>query len=81
MTDEIKTGGPAFPPHHNPTTHPSGMTLRDWFAGQAMSGMLSGLWTEDSGYVSSDQIARIAYGHADDMLEARLPQTPEARDD
>jgi len=26
------TGGPAFPPVHDPATHPSGMTLRDYFA-------------------------------------------------
>jgi hypothetical protein len=27
---------PAFPPMHDPATHPSGMTLRDYFAGQAL---------------------------------------------
>jgi len=28
-------GGPAYPPTHDPKNHPSGMTLRDYFAGQA----------------------------------------------
>ncbi|MGL4261123.1 MAG: hypothetical protein ACRCTX_05845 [Afipia sp.] len=28
----IETGGPAFPPHWDPKTHPSGMALRDYFA-------------------------------------------------
>ncbi len=29
------TSGPAFPPQHDPATHPSGMTLRDYFAARA----------------------------------------------
>jgi hypothetical protein len=33
---ETETGGPAYPPLHNPKHHESGMTLRDWFAGQAL---------------------------------------------
>ena len=28
----INDGGPAFPPHWDPKTHPSGMSLRDHFA-------------------------------------------------
>ena len=28
----INDGGPAFPPHWDPKTHPSGMALRDYFA-------------------------------------------------
>lgn len=28
----IDTGGPAFPPTHDPDTYQSGMTLRDYFA-------------------------------------------------
>lgn len=44
MTDETqKNGGPAFPggsfPEH--PQQPNGMTLRDWFAGQALTGMLA----------------------------------------
>lgn len=36
-------GGPAFPSNNHPTTQAHeavlGMTLRDWFAGQALAGM------------------------------------------
>lgn len=34
MTDP-KHGGPAFPPMHDPQNHAYGMTMRDWFAGNA----------------------------------------------
>lgn len=51
MSDKIKNGGPAFP-------HPTecsdgraiphlGMTLRDWFAGQALVGILAGDFGRD----------------------------------
>ena len=29
------TGGPAFPPTHDPNTHEFGMSLRDYFAAKA----------------------------------------------
>lgn len=36
MTDTTKDGGPAFPrPGSNNNERQKGMTLRDWFAGQA----------------------------------------------
>lgn len=42
---EKKTGGPAFPSegegHGNPKYHSPGMTLRDWFAGRVLEGMLA----------------------------------------
>jgi hypothetical protein len=43
MKNGIETGGPAFPNsngHDNPN-YPSGMTLRDWFAGQALAGWMA----------------------------------------
>jgi hypothetical protein len=45
MTDTAQgtDGGPAFPPFHDPRTHEQGMSLRDWFAGQAMAAMLTGV--------------------------------------
>ena len=36
MSNEQDDGGPAFP--NNDATHP-GMSLRDWFAGQALAGL------------------------------------------
>ena len=50
MADQINDGGPAFPytnpgPDVGPDQHGnagySGMTLRDWFAGQALSGLMA----------------------------------------
>lgn len=49
----------------NGTIHSPGMTLRDWFAGQALTGILSGC---DAAYSTA---ARDAYAYADVMLEMR----------
>ena len=68
MTKE--DGGPAFPPQHDPATHPSGMTLRDYFAAQAMQAFLSQspsiAWR-----VPDATIAQDAHNVADAMLKAR----------
>ncbi len=65
MADTKKTGGPAFPPMHNPDTHASGMTLRDWFAGQ---------WIAAGHHANllPDEAADAAYEHADAMLLERM---------
>ncbi len=39
MSEKLNDGGPAFPVPGNPATQP-GMSLRDWFAGQAMAAMV-----------------------------------------
>ena len=71
MTDD--TGGPAFPPQHDPATHPSGMTLRDYFAAKAIQGLMGRDWSDFK--ISDDELialwARSAYGVADAMLKAR----------
>lgn len=60
-------GGPAFPfPALNTLASSSGMTLRDWFAGQALVAMLSGDKCE-----YADLLARFAYRQADAMLAER----------
>ncbi len=61
----IPDGGPAFPPMHDPDTHASGMTLRDYFAAKA----LSNPYTFDDS--SSEKVAQWAYHIADAMLAAR----------
>ncbi len=62
--DTIKQGGFAFPSGSD--VQHGGMTLRDWFAGQALAGMdLAG------GLARGDAAARIAYQTADKMLEYR----------
>jgi len=78
--NEIKDGGPAFPCHTNPrpgtlNEAPQGMTLRDWFAGKAMAGMLAYPGCESCGSHHNnntpDGVAEMAYEYADAMLRAR----------
>jgi hypothetical protein len=81
MTDIFKDGGPAFPfvptieavftstgTEHRPIGTP-GMTLRDWFAGQAIAGVCA----SDIDLESADWngCAAYAYEIADAMLKAR----------
>lgn len=88
MSDEkIDKGGPAFPivrmPLDPDTTlnHP-GMSMRDWFAGQALAGLLARDLIGSSGGSNAIQWAnvrdddsyrmpRLAYQYADAMLAAR----------
>ena len=71
MTED--TSGPAFPPQHDPATHPSGITLRDYFAAKAIQGLMGRDWSDFK--ISDDELialwARSAYGVADAMLAAR----------
>jgi hypothetical protein len=67
-------GGPAFPRHALEIKLPDGsvvpkdpgMTLRDWFAGQALQGLLASTKTSDGLAIAKD-----AYILADAMLRAR----------
>ena len=75
MTDLTqKNGGPAYPTYYHPTEgfDREGMTLRDWFAGQAMAGILSG---NPSTTINQDDLVKVlsvsAYGIADAMLAQR----------
>jgi pyruvoyl-dependent arginine decarboxylase (PvlArgDC) len=44
-----------------------GMSLRDWFAGQALAGYLS----ESNSFSDPDKVAEFAYEYADAMLARR----------
>lgn len=69
VVNRISDGGPAFPLQSiGPDFMPGhcGMSLRDWFAGQA----LAGLCTLESD-CSCDGYAHDAYLYADAMLKAR----------
>ena len=79
---EIDNGGPAFPHMKRPrpdlgagvseTFTDGGMSLRDWFAGQALMSMLSAPdKISDSTYSVA---AGLSYKFADAMLEARRVQ-------
>lgn len=65
-------GGWAFPCHHTPE-HEPGMTLRDWFAGQAIAA-IAVTWRGTLGDID-DATARLtaqsAYEIADHMLAER----------
>ena len=61
------TGGPAFP-HKSSDAIRAGMTLRDYFAGQAMQAILTSYKIEDC---DDFVVANCAYQMADFMLKAR----------
>lgn len=65
MTDGTKnTGGPAFPVTAGQSVYAHGMTLRDWFAGQALAN--PEICKRDDEWPQ-----RTAYSFADAMLAAR----------
>ncbi|KEA07161.1 hypothetical protein [Rhizobium rhizogenes] len=74
MTDKIDNGGPAFPVtfegggnNGESPAYFEGMTLRDWFAGQALAESTRGIWDSHK----YDDVAKRAYGIADAMISAR----------
>jgi len=77
MMDDRKDGGPAFP--HSYEVHPDmwqsrGMTLRDWFAGNAPftlddANRMCG--PSDTGRMVLETLADLRYAYADAMLAAR----------
>ncbi len=76
---KIDSGGPAFPSQTNDFGEmiSGGMTLRDWFAGQALAGITAGLCSDVShGNRAYDRVgfshaAQDAYKLADAMIAAR----------
>lgn len=74
---KIDDGGPIFP--YDPTLErshyaTSGLSLRDWFAGQALHGLLAhpktGCKTEQREALA-DAVSEVAYTIADAMLSTR----------
>ena len=72
LKKQIEDGGPAFPYVEPPTTCSVnlGMSLRDWFAGQALTGLIA-LASDPDSEILSLGICQDAYRLADSMLEAR----------
>lgn len=74
MSKQIDDGGPAFPvaswmnDHGIEVPGNDGMSLRDWFAGQALAGFSAN--PECHGW-NFEQAADYAYQQADAMLAAR----------
>lgn len=69
---EIDQGGCAFPLHGIDGVSDHGMSLRDWFAGMALQGMLA------QGY--SRGLAENAYSYADEMIAHRRSPQETAND-
>jgi hypothetical protein len=80
MNTAINNGGPAFPipdSHHangQVQYGSNGMSLRDWFAGQALAGALQNYTTSKFG-CTEKEVALGAYRYADAMLAAREGQS------
>lgn len=66
-------GGPAFPAGYHPEGNSAdqyGMSLRDWFAGQALMGIIACPGSEPDD-ASREGCASLAYEFADAMLSER----------
>jgi len=76
MSAPTNDGGPAFPMTgeecHNLRYSQPGMTLRDYFAGQALAGALA----DPTCDLAPIELAKIAYREADAMLAARKEVQP-----
>ena len=69
-------GGPAFPMSFGEGPSQEGMTLRDWFAGQALAGLAS-LPTLTVKSLDDEPYSRVAYRLADAMLAERAKGGPQ----
>lgn len=73
--NKINDGGPAFPAHHfDLADNEHGMTLRDYFAAQALAGWLASYSpdaTHPAGRGKEGDVAEMSYALADAMLRAR----------
>ena len=74
MSTKPNNGGPAFSlPESENFTAQYGMSLRDWFAGQALNGIIAhpGMEPDDA---SKTGCAVLAYEYADAMIAERNKQ-------
>jgi len=75
MNPQTKDGGPAFPTNAGHFTNGAtpGMTLRDWFAGQALTrvNIVLNDCKSVKGHIIYETVAEASYLVADAMLKAR----------
>jgi hypothetical protein len=85
MSDKWEVeGGPAFPSTTRKVTDTEesetfykGMSLRDWFAGKALNGLIAFPGMVEGGLTKSPgPVVRIAYEYADAMLKEREKGLP-----
>ena len=69
--DDVPENPRAFP-HESSFDGRKGMTLRDWFAGQALAGFTSCCMEDGDAIMGAADTAKAAYNYADAMLRARL---------
>jgi hypothetical protein len=72
---EMNDGGPAFPSQPWDKDFQPGMSLRDLFAGQALTGLMMSQW----GKASYAEFAKKSYAAADAMLFERSNYLKEAK--
>jgi hypothetical protein len=74
--NEFNDGGPAFPRPANPPYNSSanGMSLRDWFAGQALAGIMANARLVTVLAESKQDPASCAYEMAEFMMAERDKQ-------
>ena len=77
---KINDGGPAFPRtgegFGNPKYDTAGMTLRDWFAGQALNGFIVNAMMGDKTQKNLTDTAALAFAVADAMIAESQKQEP-----
>ena len=66
---DVKDGGAAFPTGNPTQGGHEGMTLRDWFAGQALAGLAAHM--EENSPLTREADAETIYKWADAMLAQR----------
>lgn len=74
INDIRNNGGPAFPASNQAFLNGTmGMTLRDWFAGQAMAGVIAPCANDarKPGETIEEMFSRKAYAIADAMIAER----------
>lgn len=66
----MNDGGAAFPLAY----HAEGMSLRDWFAGQALAGIIATASAKEVNLPTDEEASQWSYAYADAMLAERQKQ-------